>query len=111
MVDILAQKPRTVQLVGRTGTPDRARAVQGLRDFLTGLTDYTADWDVCTPKDALYAAYLRWAKANRPCDVLGPNQFTGEVRMAQGTGTSQRHVKGIGTTTVFPFVTVRPGLV
>jgi hypothetical protein len=103
MVDILAQNTPAVQLVGRTGTPDRARAVQGLRDFLTGLTDFRADMDVWTPTADLYGAYLRWAEQNCRRFVLGQRQFIAEVRMA--VGASAAYVRGAA---VIRFVALTP---
>lgn len=105
MVDILAQKTHTVQ---HTGTAGRDCARTRLLDFVTGLCDRVAD--AVTPKDDLYAAYVRWAKANGTSCVLGPNQFTGEMRAAAFLFPVRQRVNGQAAT-VFMGVALRPGLV
>lgn len=91
--------------VTKSGTEGRRCAQQGLRDFLTGLTDMVVDMSVWTAKDDLYAAYLKWAKSNTPGYILGPNQFSGEVFAATGYATSSKAGKS-----GFRFLAIRPGL-
>ena len=101
MVDIMAQKPRTVQ-AKQTGTASRSAAVQGLRDFVTGLVDFR-DEGTWTSLDDLHTAYERWVCSNRPGFVLGRRQFAAELKAATFAGTSQR-----GGQTGFRFVTLHP---
>lgn len=97
---MVTKMARTVQ-AKHTGTASRTAAVQGLRDFVTGLVDVReGTW---TPLDELHAAYERWVCTNRPGFALGRRQFAAELKAATFAGTSQR-----GGQTGFSFVALHP---